>query len=127
MTEESIAALVAEIEYKDWSIRALPHHGTLYLRVSFERGDQLHVGRRWPLSLHMTKSEIVQTALLAVLTAEEHETREAFHFRGRAVFGPHFDCELLVTLCDAGVLDLRDPVPHNQVECLEAAASRSSA
>lgn len=55
-------------------------------------------GRKWRLSNFMTKSEVVQTAFLAVLTAVEHETREQFKYRGAAIFGPHFDVERLVTL-----------------------------
>lgn len=46
-------------------------------------------GRKWLLSEHMTESEVVQTALKAVLTAEEHEARERFKYNGRALYGPH--------------------------------------
>jgi hypothetical protein len=35
----------------------------------------------------------VRTALKAVLTAEEHEARERFLFRGRAIFGPNIDVD----------------------------------
>jgi len=55
-----------------------------------------HKGRKWLLSQHMTDSEIVQTALLAVLVCEEHEARERFRYRGAAIFGPHQDVEDLV-------------------------------
>lgn len=55
-------------------------------------------GRKWRLSEHMTKSEIVQTAFLAVLTAAEHEVRETFKYQGAAIFGPHFNVDRLVTL-----------------------------
>lgn len=51
--------------------------------------------RKWFLSPHMTKGELVQTCLKAVLTAEEHEAREKFLYRGRAVLGPHIDIEAL--------------------------------
>ena len=46
----------------------------------------------------MTKSEIVQTAFLAVLTAAEHEIRETFKYHDAAIFGPHFNVDRLVTL-----------------------------
>jgi hypothetical protein len=29
------------------------------------------------------------------MTAEEHETREVFRYRGRAIFGPHLSVEAL--------------------------------
>lgn len=52
-------------------------------------------GRKWRLSQHMTDSEIVQTMLKAVLTAQEHEAREGFLYRGKAIFDPHYDVDLL--------------------------------
>lgn len=55
----------------------------------------------------MTVSELVQTALKAVLTAVEHEVREQFLYRGRAIFNPHCDVEELVALCERRALDVR--------------------
>lgn len=75
-----------------------------YLQVEFDgccnvTGEPMTwKGRKWRLSPHMTKSELVQTAFLAILVATEHETREQFRFRGCAIFGPHFDVEHLVTM-----------------------------
>lgn len=43
----------------------------------------------------MTRSEVVQTALKAVLAAVEHEAREFFTYNGRAIFGPHYDVDAL--------------------------------
>ena len=57
-------------------------------------------GRKWFLSPHMTPSELIQTALKAALTAAEHEVREAFTYKGKAIFGPHIDVEELVAVCD---------------------------
>lgn len=56
------------------------------------------VSRKWMLSAHMTKSEVVQTAFKAVMTAVEHETREQFIYKGAAIFGPHFNVDHLVTM-----------------------------
>lgn len=55
-------------------------------------------GRKWQLSVHMTPSEVVQTAFKAVLTAMEHETRENFKYRDVSIFDPHYDVERLVAL-----------------------------
>lgn len=55
-------------------------------------------GRKWFLSPYMTKSEVVQTAFKAVLTAVEHETREQFTYRGQPIFDPHYDVDKLVEL-----------------------------
>jgi hypothetical protein len=49
----------------------------------------------------MTTSEIVQTAFKAVMTSQEHIAREFFTYRGKQVFGPHFDVEKLADLCES--------------------------
>ena len=59
-------------------------------------------GRKWRLSLFATDTEIVQTALKAVLTFEEHETREAFRYKEQAIYSPHYDVETLVHVCRMG-------------------------
>ncbi len=90
--------------------------GDSYLQVQFNGTDALtgraarQHGRKWYLSPHMTRSEIVQTALKAVLTAEEHEIRERFKYRGRRIFGPHFDVDALFEICDGQHIDVR-PAP----------------
>jgi hypothetical protein len=51
--------------------------------------------RRWGIRPAASDSEIVATAFKCVLTSLEHEAREQFKYRGRAVFGPHMDVEEL--------------------------------
>lgn len=63
--------------------------------------------RKWWLSVHMTKSEFVQTAFKCCLTSYEHRCRESFKYRSKRIFGPHFDVDALVGIC--GQLDYRDP------------------
>lgn len=109
MTQDETRELVSQISYKDWVFKLKPVGDTLYLQVQFKDGEEEWNGRKWLLSPHMTASEIVQTALLAVLTAEEHEAREKFTFRGRHVFGPHIDIEAKVATSE--LLDKRKPAP----------------
>lgn len=52
-------------------------------------------GRKWYLSPHMTTSEIVQTAFLAVTQALEHEARERFTFKGQPVMDPHKNMQVV--------------------------------
>ena len=67
--------------------------------------------RKWYISAQATRSEVVQTALKCVLTALEHEAREHFKYRGRPIFGPHFNVDALFEICDADLaLDLRNEV-----------------
>lgn len=69
-------------------------------------------GRKWMLSKHMTRSEIVQTALMAVLAAEEHEARENFKYMGQSIFDPHYNVNKLLNLRqDENALDKRIGIP----------------
>lgn len=52
-------------------------------------------GRKWRISRHMTKREVVGTAFAAVMAATEHEVREGFKWHGLAVFGPHIPLDAL--------------------------------
>lgn len=56
-------------------------------------------GRKWLLSEHMVTTEIVHTALKAVLAYHEHEIREKFRYRGEAIFNPHMSVHQLVEWC----------------------------
>jgi hypothetical protein len=98
--ETRLRETIAELSYKDWQFRVGKDGiGLWFLQVVATSFDVLTdeplrwSGRKWRMSMHMTKSEIVQTALKAVLAAEEHEAREHFMFRGRAIFGPHLSIE----------------------------------
>lgn len=102
---EALKAIVADIKLANgWTVEALdyPVYGPgpyfWFLRVRCA-GDQCNdsgepmswTGRKWYISSHSTTSEVVQTALKAVLTAAEHELREQFTYQGVRVFDPHMD------------------------------------
>lgn len=95
-------AVLHQIQYKDWSFAVCEalHGAGSFLQVRFKAGGTMQSGRKWYVSSFATKSEVVQTALKAVLTAEEHEAREAFLYRGAAIFGPHLDVDVLLGLAD---------------------------
>lgn len=110
-----VQKILSRLRYRNWSFEAEERAHELFVRVSFPAADlvsgreeQQH-GRRWLVSRHSTVSEVIQTAFLAVKTAEEHELREQFRYRGRMIFGPHFDAEALHEI--AHRLDVRkEPV-----------------
>lgn len=85
------------VKYKDWKFLATANKRQMYLQVAFFAPDsvtgkpQTQKGRKWLISQHATRSEIIFTALKAVLTAEEHEAREQFLWHGRAIANPHID------------------------------------
>ena|SRR5688572_4140361 len=110
MTWQMLAAILAQISYKDWDFRWGTRGDSFYIQVRFcakdnFQGDEASwSGRKWDVSSHATSAEVVQTCLKAVLTAEEHEAREKFLFNGRPIFQPHMDINLLWTIADKKVL-----------------------
>jgi hypothetical protein len=110
MTKPDIELILHDIAYKDWQFYIGEKDGVLFLQVRLFRLSEpgkLQHGRKWLLSEHMVKSEIVQTAFKAVLTAEEHECREQFRYRGEPIFGAHYDVEALHELARAGRFEVR--------------------
>jgi len=121
MTPKEIQILVGQIRYKNWRIDVVHdfssgERGHLYLQVAFKAvchssgKPSIQRGRKWLLSSHMTKTEIVRTAFLACLQAEIHEAHEAFTFLGRDVFNTHMDIFELHALSANGRYDLRPPL-----------------
>lgn len=100
-----VYAVLDQVRYLDWKFFVGADGHRLYMQVSFDANGEHWNGRKWLLSPHMTRSEIVQTAFKAVMTAVEHEVRESFLYKERAIFGPHYDIEALLSVCDS--LDVR--------------------
>lgn len=102
---EHLYPVLREILYKDWEFYIKYDETRAYLQIEWETicnetGAPCRASsRKWFLSQHMTPSEFAQTCLKAVLTAEEHEARELFKYKGKPIFGPHFDIEHLVGIC----------------------------
>lgn len=100
MTEDQIKSILFNIEYKDWLFNTGKQGNGYYIQVAFTEDGKDWTGRKWYISTHATKSEVVQTALKAVLTAEEHESREKFLYYGKAIFGPHFSVDALLSIAE---------------------------
>lgn len=121
MLYEDMEEILRLVRYRNWQVRVEMDGDGFYLQWFWyasepeddsRRWDDVLLGipvpqvmkkqtsRKWRLSEYMTKSELVQTALKAVLTAEEHEARESFRYRGKAIFGPHFDVDTLFAIAD---------------------------
>lgn len=102
---ERFRAALAKVNYKNWAFETGCDGPRCFLQVKFKdcTGAEWK-GRKWLLSPHMTDSEVIQTAFKAVMTAEEHETREAFKYLGQAIFGPHYDVNQLAELVKNGSL-----------------------
>lgn len=106
MFEDKAIAILNEIVYKDWQFGVAKDGVRYYFQIRFNGPCSVtgimkeHSSRKWFLSEHMTKSEVVQTVFKAILTAEEHETREHFKYRNKRIFGPHIDVDTLSEVCD---------------------------
>lgn len=95
------------ITYKPgWRLAAGADSGRWYIQWQFE-GPCSFTGkvieqpcRKWWLSEWMTQGEVVQTAFMAAMAAEEHECREFFKYQSKRLFGPHIKMEALMEVCD---------------------------
>lgn len=110
-----VCAIVANIECQPYSL-LVDEHGedaTLVVRglgVDAETGQpKVLEGRRWLLARYCSVADVVQTALKAILTFAEHEIRESFKWRGRAIYAPHYHPNALWHL-HAGRGDLAGPI-----------------
>lgn len=97
-----ISPILEAITYKDWRLRSGGMGDGFFLQVAFparctETGQpQTQTGRKWYVSSHAEPGEVVRTAFMACLAAEEHEAREAFRYCGKAIFGPHISVAALI-------------------------------
>ena len=104
-SESEIREIVSNISYLDWEIR-LKHDGDRpYVQV-YGHGpdpkdgmkDAQWSGRKWFISPHMCKNEIIRTAYKAIECAVAHEMNEVFLYKGVAIMTPHMDYEEIVTI-----------------------------
>lgn len=108
MRTDDVRKILEKVEFRTWRFAVKPTDMADTLQVVFfDRSGNQQRGRKWYVSWHATSSEIVQTALLAVLTALEHEAREDFKYDGHAIFGPHFDVGALRELAAEKATDVR--------------------
>jgi hypothetical protein len=116
---EQIRAILADVSFPGYTFEVGGRERT-YIRALFEdrctaTGQPYsHTTRKWYVSQHAVKNEIVQTALKCVLTSLEHEARERFKYRGKAIFGPHFDVDALHRICSDKELDYRGKEPARE-------------
>lgn len=120
LTFEQMSELVGEIRYKPGYALTLQRdrrergeQARPYLQVAFRRPDAItgevgvgYSGKSY-VSEAMTVTEFLNAAMGVFLRLEEHECREAFRWRGRAINGPHVSAEARWEI--AGRVDVRPP------------------
>jgi hypothetical protein len=113
MNLEEIRDLLLQVEFSNYEFLVGETNGVMYLQARYLEADiitgdeEWQTTRKWQLSPHMVKSEIVQTAFKCALTSAEHRVREHFLYKGKRIFGPHFDVDALVQICEEKRLDYR--------------------
>jgi hypothetical protein len=109
----SMRAIVDSCRFEGYAFEVNAGHGGIHLQATYLDADivtgepAVQHTRKWLLSPHMTRSEIVQTCFKLVMTSMEHRAREGFTYRGKRVFGPHFDVEALWQICADKRFDVR--------------------
>jgi hypothetical protein len=116
MNIDEMVEVLRDLQFGDYSFSVTESSkGAIYLQAQYPESDivsgklEVQHTRKWLLSEHMTKSELVQTAFKCCLASVEHNARETFKYRGKRIFGPHFDVDQLVELCGTKCLDVRKP------------------
>lgn len=107
-----VSEIVSVVSYKPgWCFEVILLSGGISLRVMFVVGGVKQKGRWWRISAHSTRNEVVNTCMLAVLTAEEHEIRETFRYKGTLIYNPHIDVDWLAeNVRKVENLDVRPPL-----------------
>jgi hypothetical protein len=103
MTFAALKKIIKDIKYKDWFFHLENRRDCFLLQVRFMAYDtdkpntpiELQHCRKWFVSRHACKAEIVRTAFKAIVAAEEHEVCENFRYRGARIHSPHLDPDVL--------------------------------
>ena len=75
--------------------------------VGFSADGTRQPGRKWYISPHACRQEIVNTILLALTTYVTHEARESLLYKGTQIGSPHLDYD---ELARTGIpVELRTP------------------
>lgn len=114
---EKARGYLADVQYLGWRIELVMDDYRPYLQIQCDNdicsltGDPYSWhGRKWLLSPHMCKSEVIRTAYLAVQGAVMHEFQENFQYKGLPFMDPHIDVDQLAELRARGdaALDTRE-------------------
>jgi len=101
MKFHELEKIVEDVKYKDWKFNLEDRMDCFLLKVTFMAPDlhtskeELQHCRKWFISTHACRAEVVRTAYKAVLAAEQHEVDENFQYKGINIHSPHADPEAL--------------------------------
>lgn len=104
LTREDFEKIIADISIGDLEVLLKYDDERPYLQIRCENGIDTKTGeptswtsRKWMLSPHMVRSEVVRTAYKAYITAVLHEADEVFQYRRVPIYSPHMDVDMLAS------------------------------
>lgn len=114
MTYKTLTRIIKQIKYKDWFFYLEERKDCFVLQIrfvgpdSYTGKDKIQHCRKWFVSSHACKAEVVRTAFKAVLAAEEHEAGEFFRYKGVPINSPHLNPDAVSNLF------LSEQTPYNK-------------
>jgi hypothetical protein len=103
MTRSEIQRLVERCTFRDWTFRLMDKGDGFLVQVVFwaqdaETGSLTEQRcRKWYISSHACRQEVVGTCWAAVKAAVLHEAAEDFRYQGKPIYAPHADPDALAT------------------------------
>lgn len=107
MTWLNFMSIIGKITYKPgWYFRTGLEEGRMWVQVGVTEEAEISfdpiAGKKVPwrgakhyLSPHMCRQEVVGTVYHAIERAEMHELSEWFRYKGRSIYNPHLDPDVL--------------------------------
>lgn len=112
---DEIREIVGQIKYLDWEIMVRMDGDRPYLQVKGNGPNpdtgtvDEWTGRKWFLSPHMCRNEVIRTAHKAIEEAVLHEMNEQFTYCGVRIFDPRLNYDKIVDMAeDEDFLDARE-------------------
>ncbi|NRB37600.1 MAG: hypothetical protein HRU20_03925 [Pseudomonadales bacterium] len=121
----SVEKLVLDINYSDrYPVFVCEHETGIYIQIgivgvdNYQAAEQqktkIVYGRKWHVEPELPTSEIIQTVLLAIKIAREHEERELFRFdlgqKTCTPFNTHLDLPLMADHSDLVSSSMKKPL-----------------
>lgn len=118
MSHERLLMILADIQYRDWTFHVQNKGDGFLLQVSFMAPDSsngkvaVQKSRKWYISSHSCRNEVIRTVYKAIVAAEEHERDENFKYKDVAVFDPHRSLDDVAILDSLNIFNIDVRVPN---------------
>lgn len=111
--------IIDNVKCRDFTFRVEERDGGFLVQVQAWRPDasqpnkttnnlSLQKGRKWYVSKHSCRTELMSTLLAAVVRFETHEILESFTWCGQRIYSPHLSIDYLHQLAEEGREEYRE-------------------